>query len=117
MMEKMGFPPQFMSLIKWCISTPSISITINGTLGFILSNRGIGQDDPLSSYLFTIAMEYLSVNLESEHLQGNLSPSYNIDPVLMHLIYANHLLLFSKATIESTNSFKSGFNNMDNYVG
>ena len=59
-MDIMGFGRWWMSWIKWCISTASFSILINGTpVGFFQSLRGLRQGDLLSLYLFMIGMEAL----------------------------------------------------------
>ena len=54
----MGTPDSLMRCIKACITTPMFSICVNGELtGFFSSTKGVRQGDPLSSFLFLIAME------------------------------------------------------------
>ena len=48
-MGKMGFGEKWIGWTKWCLSTTSFSILMNGTpVGFFKSSRGLRQGDPLS---------------------------------------------------------------------
>ncbi|KAK3229895.1 hypothetical protein Dsin_001776 [Dipteronia sinensis] len=54
------FPPKVIMWIKACLTTPKFSISFSGELaGFFSEKRGLHQEDPMSPYLFVIAMVVL----------------------------------------------------------
>ena len=64
-MHKMGFGEKWIKWIKWCITTASFFVLVNGTsTGFFQCSRGLRQRDPLLHYLFVIAMEVFSCLLK-----------------------------------------------------
>lgn len=95
-----GFP------FKWimsCISTVRYSILINGELhGNFYEKKGLRQGDPMSPYLFTLVMEYLSrmlakMAMNSEFWYHPRCKELN----LTHLTYADDLLIFCKGNVKS----------------
>ncbi|XP_071688454.1 uncharacterized protein [Rutidosis leptorrhynchoides] len=70
-LDCMGFGKKWILWIKACLSSASISILVNGspTNEFSLK-RGVRQGDPISPYLFIIAVEGLKVNLSKSCLYG-----------------------------------------------
>ena len=102
-MGSMGFGSQWLSWIKWCISTASFSILINGSLtGFFPSSRGLRQGDPLSPYLFVIRMKALSclINrvVEGNYLSGSrIANGRGEDLSISHLLYVDYTILFWEA--------------------
>ena len=101
-MQKMGFREKWIRWIKWCISTTSFSVLVNGTpTGFFQSSRGLRQGDPLSPYLFVIAMEVFSAFLkwavEGGFLSGCKVKGRSEEGVLIsHLLFADDTLVFCK---------------------
>ena len=70
----MGFGEIWIKWIDWCISTVKFSVLINGSpSGFFQSTRGLRQGDPLSPYLFVIAMEVFSSMMRRAISRGYLS--------------------------------------------
>lgn len=90
-----GFPEMFIHWIKLGVETAQFSINLNGSLvGYFRSGRDLRQGNPISPYLFLIAMEAFSKLLEW-NIQQN---EYDYHPKckqlgISHLTLANVLFI------------------------
>jgi len=83
-----------------CVTSSTFSILWNGNkLSPFKPSHGLRQGDPLSPYLFILCMEKLSISINRDVFQGNWDPIHitNTGPNLSHLLFADDVLLFSKA--------------------
>lgn len=95
-LRALRIPESFVSLIAQCITTTRFSVAINRELGgYFKGSRGLRQGDPLSPYLFVLAMEILSQLLNKDFLGGRvgLHPAAS-DPLVIHLAFADDIIVF-----------------------
>ncbi|XP_075111508.1 uncharacterized protein LOC142181830 [Nicotiana tabacum] len=111
MMKLLGFPKKFVRWIMKCISTVHYTIIINEQPAKPFeARRGLRQGDPLSPVLFVMAMEYLSRLLKN--LKGNKEFKYHPNCAkvnLVHLGFADDLLLFCRGDIQSVKEMHQQF--------
>ncbi|XP_075100659.1 secreted RxLR effector protein 78-like [Nicotiana tabacum] len=99
----LGFPFKFVQWIMACVTTMSYSLVLNGGLTKpFKGKRGTKQGDPMSPYLFVIAMEYLGRELRQLHKNGD----FNFHPRCRnlnttHICFADDLLMYCRADFES----------------
>ena len=106
----MGFGRKWLIWIRWCISTTTFSILVNGTpSGFFRNSKGLrqggGGGDPLSLYLFVIGMEALSYLIDKVVEGGFLSGcticgKNGEGMVISPLLYVDDTILFCGANQE-----------------
>ncbi|XP_026395764.1 uncharacterized protein LOC113290370 [Papaver somniferum] len=97
-----------------------ISILLNGSPNSAYSpTRGLRQGDPLSSYLFIIAIDYLSrllVNATTNHVITGVKAARNT-PAITHLRFADDILIFTKADRHNTTGILNTLNQFGNISG
>ncbi|GAU17467.1 hypothetical protein TSUD_340100 [Trifolium subterraneum] len=96
-MGRMGFPTLWRKWIKECVCTATASVLVNGspTDEFPLE-RGLRHGDPLSPFLYLLAVEGLHVLMDAM-VERNLFTGFSVgadDPVsVSHLQFADDTLL------------------------
>ena len=115
----MGTPTHLLKCIMSCITTPSFSISINGELaGFFASKRGLRKGDPLSSFLFILAMEAFSRSLAvAANRQGFQFHPRCKEINLTHLCFADDMFLFSGGTHSSVQVFMDELSRFASFSG
>lgn len=108
-LEKMGFPPRWISWITSCVTSAAASILVNGTpsMPFKLQ-RGLRQGDPLSPFLFVFAAEVMNLMIKkavSLNLWTGIDASKN-GPILTHLQFADDTLIFASPDHQSLQNIK-----------
>ncbi|KAJ0585981.1 putative RNA-directed DNA polymerase [Helianthus annuus] len=88
----MGFPPKWRNWVMGILFTGRGSILVNGApTGEFQYKRGLRQGDPLSPFLFIVAMEALHVMMTKAKEEGIFSgvklPGENL--MITHLLYAD----------------------------
>ncbi|CAA7040466.1 unnamed protein product [Microthlaspi erraticum] len=102
-LEGLDIPPQFLHWLKSCIRTPSFTVGYNGMVhGYFKGKRGLRQGDPLSPYMFVIAMNCLSIMLNNAAEEGKFGYHHKCEASkLTHLYFTDDLLIFVEGSLES----------------
>ncbi|KAL9677072.1 hypothetical protein QQ045_005299 [Rhodiola kirilowii] len=108
MLYLLKFPSKFIAWMKMCIESPSYSIMINGEMSdFFEGRRGIRQGDPLSPFLFTIAMECLSRMMQRLKKEDGFYYHPKCHRIKMsHIMFADDLILFSSGRQSAVGAIK-----------
>ena len=102
-LQGLNLPPLFLSWLKACICAPNYTVGYNGFVnGYFKGSRGLRQGDPLSPYLFVIAMNILSLmlNQAAQDMKFNYHPTCQ-NSKLTHTCFADGLLIFIDGLITS----------------
>ena len=103
-----------------CFSSVSYKILINGTPTKTISpQRGLRQGDPLSPYLFIMALDILLRNIDSNILQKNIDGlrASRKGPIIPALAFADDCIIFSSAKPSSSSFLKQLIDDFCLYSG
>ncbi|KAG7594499.1 Reverse transcriptase zinc-binding domain [Arabidopsis thaliana x Arabidopsis arenosa] len=95
-MRALNFPEKFIGWINQCISTPQFSVSVNGhASGYFKSSKGLRQGDPISPYLFVLAMEVFSKLMHSSFAAGFIKHHPKTKELdITHLMFADDVMVF-----------------------
>nr|GEV25096.1 hypothetical protein [Tanacetum cinerariifolium] len=99
-----GFHPRMVTWIMECVSSTSYSISINGTPhGYFEGKQGLRQGNPMSSYLFTLVMEVITLILQRWVKASNSFTYHHYCSKLniINLCFTDDLFLFMHGDVNS----------------
>ncbi|KAF5797593.1 putative RNA-directed DNA polymerase [Helianthus annuus] len=104
LMECMAFPEKWICWIKGCLSSGTGSILVNGSpTEEFRYKRGLRQGDPMSPFIFIMAMEIISLFM-NRVMNAGLYEGIKIPndgPLLSHLCYADDVLFLGRWSVEN----------------
>ena len=118
-LSAMGFPPNIILWIKACMTSPTYTICINGSLhGYFRGERGLRQGDPMSPYLFVIVMEILSRILAEKASHPDFKFHWRCEKTkIVNLCFADDLMIFYKGDVFTVQSIKTGLEEFESLSG
>lgn len=114
-LKAMGFPSNIICWVKACMTSPSFSICINGSLhGYFQGARGLRQGDPMSPYLFVLVMEILA--------EKSTHPDFRFHwrcgkTRIVNLYFTDDLMIFCKADVFTVKAIKDGLDEFQSLSG
>lgn len=118
-LRALAIPESFISLVSVCLSTASFSVSINGVMGgFFKSSKGIRQGDPLSPYLFVLAMECLSRLLMSRYEAESIGYHPKTEELrISHLMFADDVMIFFDGSSNSLHGISECLDDFASWSG
>ncbi|KAK2663147.1 hypothetical protein Ddye_001721 [Dipteronia dyeriana] len=114
----MGFGSRWIGWINSCVKSPSLSVLINGSPSKQFGmERGLRQEDPLSPFLFNIAIEALNgVLLKAIDLNLLKGVSFGGEEIkVSHLQFVDDTVIFLSPQYKASYLLK-GFSGAWNYL-
>lgn len=119
-LDFLHIPNVMKNLILYCISsTNSINWNGNPTPSFT-TTRGLRQGDPLSPYLFVLALErfgHIIQDMVDEGLWKPLTFGRGSGPNLSHVCFANDIVLFAEANVDQAHVIRNMLEDFCNNSG
>jgi mannosylglycoprotein endo-beta-mannosidase len=101
LLRNRGFPSRWLNWLAIILRTSSSAILLNGATGNdIKHRRGLRQGDPLSPYLFILAIDVLNKIFELATEQGRLSKLKGRRASLRISMYADDAVIFTNPNRE-----------------
>jgi mannosylglycoprotein endo-beta-mannosidase len=118
MLKARGFGERWREWIALILATSSSQILINGvTSDFVLHRRGLRQGDPLSPFLFILAMDPLQRILDLATEEGALSKLPGRRTLIRTSVYADDVALFMNPTRRDATLIKHVLNTFADVTG
>lgn len=113
LLEHRGFSPWWRDWISALFRSSHSTALLNGATGTRINHaRGLRQGDPLSPYLFIIAIDTLQKILELATLDGAISPLRGRNAKLRISLYADDAVIFLNPI---RNDVQALFSILDNF--
>lgn len=102
-----------------CMPSPMFLVAINGNMvGHFRSSKGIRHDDPLSPYLFVLAMERFAMIMRDKARKGEFQPHPKCTgPLVSYLPFDDDLLVLIKGNNHMVGVVKETLTTFKSWAG